>query len=200
MGSFDLPLTPRLALAAISGALSFPAIRIDSALGPGTYPPIFSWWLILHAVVFGLLVMVPFIAARPYRRLRSLALVVASVFSYDAAIRIPDIVPSNLISDTGDFMLAGLAGALLVAMAVRFIAPLRVAPAYWAYVAVGGLVGGLVFSHTFELCDWDRCRTAWLILPYASGWAARQSLVCGAMFLGLRQPEKTGDLYGFSSR
>lgn len=200
MGFFDLPLASRLALAAISGALTFPANRLDTVLGPGTYPPLFSWWLILHGVCFGLLVMAPFVTARRYRGLRVSALTVASVFSYDAAMRIPDIVPSNLINDTGDFMLAGLTGALLVATAVRFIAPLRVAPAYWAYTAAFGLAGGLVFSATFELCDWDRCRTSWMILPYASGWIAWQSLVCAAIFLGMRQTKRDRVTYGLSAR
>lgn len=200
MGFFNLPLKQRLALAALSGALTFPANRLDTLLGPGTYPPLFSWWLILHAVCFGLLVMAPFVTAHRHKGIRVLALTVASIFSYDAAMRIPDIVPSNLITDTGDFMLAGLTGALLVATAVRFIAPLRVTPGYWAYTAALGLAGGLVFSLTFELCDWDRCRTAWLTLPYASGWIVWQSLVCTAMFLGARRPEKDRLPYGLNAR
>jgi hypothetical protein len=200
MGFFNLPLMPRLALAAISGALTFPANRLDTVLGPGTYPPLFSWWLILHAVFFGLLVMAPFVSALRHRGLRILALTIASVFSYDAAMRIPDIVPSNLITDTGDFMMAGLTGALLVATAVRFIAPLRVVPAYWAYTTVAGLAGGFLFAQVFEFCDWDRCRTAWLIVPYASAWIAWQSLVCAAMFLGLRQTDGDRISYGLSAR
>lgn len=187
MGFFNMSLAPRLALAAISGALTFPANRLDTYLGSGAYPPLFSWWLILHGIFFGVLVMGPFVSGRRYRGLRVVALTVASVFSYDAAVRIPDILPNNQFTDTGDFMLSGLTGALLVATAVRFIAPLRVAAPYWAYSALAGLAGGLIFSQVFELCDWDHCRTAWLILPYTSGWVAWQSLVCAAMFLGLRQ-------------
>lgn len=200
MGFFNLPLTSRLALASISGALTFPANRLDTMLGPSSYPPLFSWWLILHAVFFGLLVMAPFVAARRHRGFRILALTAASVLSYDAAMRIPDIVPSNLITDTGDFMFAGFSGAMLVATAVRFIAPLRVAPAYWSYTAAAGLAGGLVFARAFELCDWDRCHTAWLILPYASGWIVWQSLVCAAMFLGLRQADRDQVPYGLRTR
>jgi hypothetical protein len=200
MGFFNLPLMPRLALAAMSGALTFPSNRLDTALGPETYPPLFSWWLVLHAVFFGLLVMAPFVTAPRHKVLRVFALTVASIFSYDAAMRIPDIVPSNLITDTGDFMLAGLTGALLVATAVRFIAPLRVTPAYWTYTSAAGLTGGLIFSQAFKLCDWDQCRMAWLIMPYASGWIAWQSLVCAAMFLGARQPERNQPPYGLSVR
>ena len=48
-----LSLTARLLLAATSGALTLPAIRIDSALGPESYPPVFSWWIILHGLTFG---------------------------------------------------------------------------------------------------------------------------------------------------
>ena len=200
MGFFNLSLAPRLALAAISGALTFPANRLDTWLGPGMYPPLFSWWLVLHAVFFALLVMAPFVSTPRYRRLRIVTLCAASVLSYDAAMRIPDIVASNLISDTGDFMLAGVTGALLVATAVRFLGPLQVRSGYWVYTAIAGLAGGLIFSRTFGLCDWDQCRTAWLILPYASGWVAWQSLVCAAMYLGVRQAENDRLAYGLRVR
>jgi hypothetical protein len=200
MGLFNLPLVPRLALAAISGALTFPANRLDTVLGPGLYPPVFSWWLILHALFFALLVMAPFVSTVRNRGLRIVTLCVASILSYDAAMRIPDIVPSNLITDTGDFLLAGITGALLVATAVRFISPVRVRVGYWAYTTVAGLAGGLIFSRTFGLCDWDQCRPAWLIVPYASGWIAWQSLVCAAMYLGVRQAENDRLYYGLRVR
>jgi hypothetical protein len=200
MGFFNLPLAPRLALATISGALTFPANRLDSVLGPATYPPLFSWWLILHAIFFALFVMAPFVSTRQFRGLRIALLAVASVLSYDAAMRIPDIVPSNVITDTGDFMLAGVTGALVVATAVRFIAPLQVRASYWAYTAVAGLVGGLIFSRTFELCDWDHCRTAWLVLPYSSGWIIWQSVLCAAMYVGIRQARDDRRAYGLSVR
>ena len=74
MGFFNLSLAQRLALSAISGALTFPVNRVDTELGPDTYPLLFSWWLILHAVFFALLVMAPFVSARRYRQLRVVAM------------------------------------------------------------------------------------------------------------------------------
>lgn len=200
MQFFNLPLVARLGLAVLSGILTFPAILLDSAVGPDSYPPVFSWWLILHGVVFGLLVMAPFVSSSQLRGLRVAALVVASIFIYDAAIKIPDLIEVERIGDTGDFIIAGISGALLVATAVRFIAPLRVGLPYWGFSFLAGLIGGYIFSQTFEVCSWDKCTADWMILPYASGWIIWQSLVCAAMFHGMRQTETTHAAYGLSRR
>ena len=200
MQFFNLPLVARLGLAVLSGMLTFPAILLDSAFGPDSYPPIFSWWLILHGIVFGLLVMAPFVTSSQLRGLRVAALAVASIFIYDAAIRIPDLIEVEGIGDTGDFILAGITGALLVATAVRFIAPLRVGLAYWGFSFLAGLIGGYIFSQTFEVCNWDECTAVWMILPYASGWIVWQSLICAAMFHGMRRTATAQTAYGLSMR
>ena len=200
MQFFKLSLAPRLALAALSGVLTYPAIRLDTLLGPESYPPLFSWWLILHGLVFGVLVMVPFVTGSHRRAVRILALAAASVFIYDLAIRIPDLIAIEVLGDSGDFIVAGIAGAVLVATAVRFIAPLKVTPAYWGFSVLAGLIGGFVFSRTFEVCEWDKCADAWMILPYSAGWIVWQSLVCAAMFFGVRRKEPSPGAYGFSVR
>ena len=200
MQFFNLSLAPRLGLAALSGLLTYPANRLDTLLGPESYPPLFSWWLVLHGLIFGLLVMVPFVTGDRRRGIRILALAVASIFIYDLAIRIPDLIAIGMLGDTGDFIVAGVSGAVLVATAVRFIAPLKVTPAYWGLSFLAGLIGGFVFSRTFEVCEWDKCADAWMILPYAAGWIAWQSLVCTAMFLGVRWKQLSPGAYGFSAR
>ena len=200
MQPFNLSLGPRLALAVLSGLLTYPAILIDSALGPLSYPPIFPWWIILHGAIFGVLVLVPFIASDRHRTLRAVALVVASVVSYDAAIKIPDLIDLNLPGDLGDFIVAGVSGALLVATAVRFIAPLRAGLPYWSFTFLAGAIGGFVFAMTFDVCDWDNCSSPGLILVYASGWAAWQSLVCGALFVGSQRSPAEHGAYGASVR
>jgi hypothetical protein len=97
-------------------------------------------------------------------------------------------------------MVAGVSGAILVATAVRFIAPLAVTPAYWGFSILAGLIGGYIFSRAFGVCNWDKCAAAWMILPYAAGWIVWQSLVCAAMFLGLRRTELSPGTYGLSVR
>ena len=200
MQFFNLSLAPRLALAALSGILTYPANRLDTAMGPESYPPIFSWWLILHGLLFGLLVMAPFVTGRRHRWTRVLVLAVASIFIYDLAIRIPDLIAIEILGDTGDFMIAGISGAVLVATAVRFVAPLTVTPAYWGFSFLAGLVGGFVFGQAFGVCDWDKCAETWMILPYAAGWIVWQSLVCVAMFLGVRRAELSTGTYELSVR
>jgi len=200
MQLFNLPLAPRLALAALSGILTYPAIRLDTAVGPESYPPIFSWWLILHGLLFGLLVMAPFVTSRRHRGTRVLVLALASVFIYDLAIRIPDLIAIEILGDTGDFIVAGISGAVLVATAVRFIAPLTVTPAFWGLSFLAGLIGGFVFSQSFEVCKWDNCAEAWMILPYAAGWIVWQSLLCAAMYFGTRRTAMSPGTYGLSVR
>ncbi len=200
MQFFNLPLVPRLALAALSGILTYPANQLDTAMGPESYPPIFSWWLILHGLLFGLLVMAPFVTSRQQRVTRVLVLAVASVFIYDLAIRAPDLVAIEILGDTGEFVVAGISGAVLVATAVRFVAPLTVTPAYWGFSFLAGLIGGFVFSQAFEICEWDKCAATWMILPYAAGWIVWQSLVCAAMFFGVRRTEVSPGTYGLSVR
>ena len=192
----DLSLPPRLGLAVLSGILTFPAILVDSALGPTTYPPVFSWWIILHGLLFGFLVMAPFVTSRHRRRLRAVILALASVLIYDAAIRIPDLVALEFLGELGDFIVAGVSGAVLVATAVRYIAPLAVAPAYWVYCIIAGLAGGAIFAYTFGACDWDQCSPSWRVVPYAFGWVAWQALVCAAMYTGRNRPETTARIRG----
>ncbi len=71
MRFFNLSLQWRLVLAAFSGLLTYPANLLDSALGPDWYPPILSWWLILHGLLFGALVMAPYVLRKDHRVLRA---------------------------------------------------------------------------------------------------------------------------------
>ena len=124
----------------------------------------------------------------------------ASVLIYDVAIRIPDLVVVKPMGETGHFLVAGISGAVLVAVAVRYIAPLVVTPAYWGYCIFAGGFGGFIFAHTFAACDWDRCSPAWNLVPYVSGWIAWQVLVCGGMYLGRKRAVGAGADYGLNFR
>ena len=58
--------------------------------------------------------------------------------------------------------------------------------------ALAGLVGGLLFSLTIDICAWDSCSAPWKILPFTSGWIVWQGLICAAMYLGLRRDDASG--------
>ncbi len=189
MQFFNLSLRPRLVLAALSGLLTYPAIVLDSALGPDWYPPILSWWLIFHGLLFGGLVMAPFVLRNDHRVLRVAALMLGSVMIYYTAIEVPDLAKIDLLGEASPYMIAGITGAMLVAMATRFIAPLSVTPRFWAMSLLAGMIGGFLFSLTIDVCAWDACLPPWKILPFASGWIVWQGLICAAMYLGLRRDE-----------
>ena len=197
---FRLTLAPRLGLVMLSSLLTYPAIRLDDALGHETYPGFLSWWVIFHGLLFGFLVMGPFVSGRGYRALRVIVLAIASVFIYDLAIRIPGKIPLTIVGDLDDFVIAGMSGALLVAMAVRYVGAVEVRPCYWANCLIAGLLGGLIFTSTFEICSWGNCASPWLILPHVSGWTAWQSLVFLALYSGSRQAHEAQSGYGLSVR
>lgn len=120
MRFFNLSLRPRLVLVALSGLLTYPAIVLDSALGPDWYPPILSWWLFFHGLLFGGLVMAPFVLRNDHRVLRVAALMLASVMIYYTAIEVPELVKIEFLGEAGQYMIAGVTGAMLVAVARRF--------------------------------------------------------------------------------
>ena len=199
MSPFKLSLAPRLALAVVSGLLTYPAIKIDSALGPDNYLLV-EWWVLLHGLTFGLLVMAPFVTSDRYRALRVAGLAVVSVVIYDLAIRMPNFITFDLDGDLDDFLISGVTGALLVAAALRFIAPLDVKPSYWGFAVLAGIVGGGIFALTFDVCRWDHCSSPWQILQYSFGWVAWQSLVCAAIYSGSGREQLTDPVYGVSAR
>lgn len=192
MRFFNLSLRPRLVWAALSGLLTYPVNVLDSALGPDRYPPILSWWLILHGLLFGALVMAPFVSRNDHRVWRVAALMLASVMIYYTAIEVPELVKIAVLGDAGLYTTAGIIGAVLVAVATRFIAPLSVTPGFWVMSLLAGTIGGLLFSLTIDICPWDSCSAPWKILPFTSGWIVWQGLICTAMYLGLRRDDASG--------
>jgi hypothetical protein len=187
MPQFTPSLATRLTLVVLSGLLTYPAIKLDTILTPDNYPPILSWWLILHGMSFGALVMAPFASAQSYRGLRIAALIAASIASYYLAIEFASLDDFAILTERVQFMLAGTTGAILVALATRFIAPLRIRAAYWYFTVLAGLLGGFIFSFTIEICFWDKCNAGWQVLPYASGWIVWQGLVLLAMHFGAQR-------------
>jgi hypothetical protein len=187
MPQFTPSLATRLALVVLSGLLTYPAIKLDSILTPDNYPPIFSWWMILHGLSFGALVMVPFVSARSYRGLRIAALIATSITSYYLAIEFSSLDDFAILTERVQFIIAGTTGAILVALATRFIAPLRIRTAYWYFIVLAGLVGGIIFSFTIEICFWEKCNAWWQVLPYTAGWIIWQGLVLLAMHFGTQR-------------
>lgn len=187
MRRFKATLANRLGLVLISGLLTYPAIKLDSLLTPDRYPPVFSWWMILHGVLFGALVLAPFVSHGRFRALRIVTLVFASVLSYYIAIEIAGLRDFQVFRVWIQYTIAGVSGAVLVATATRFVAPLVVHANYWLYTTLAGLIGGALFSVTAEVCFWDDCRSLWQVLAYSSGWVIWQGLVFGAMYASVRR-------------
>ena len=199
MPQFTPSLATRLTLVLLSGLLTYPAIKLDTFLTPDNYPPIFSWWMILHGLSFGALVMAPFATAGSYRGLRIAALIAASINraalinsvhlwpSYYLAIEFASLDDFAILTERVQFMLAGTIGAILVALATRFIAPLRIRAAFWYFTVLAGLVGGTIFSFTIEICFWDKCNAWWQVFAYTAGWIIWQGLVLLAMHSGAQR-------------
>lgn len=184
MKIIDLSLPTRLGLAALSGLLTYPAFMLSDALDAVWQPPILDWWKILHGVLFGALVMVPYISSKDRLGLRATALIISSVVAYVAAIEVPNLISPPIGGEVAEFMEAGVIGAVLVAVATRFIAPLVTRPRYWGFTLVAGIIGGAIFSQTFGICVMDSCDSLAKISPYSLGWVTWQMLVCAAIWFG----------------
>ncbi len=183
MTSSRLSLPLRAGLAILSGTLAWPLIRLNAWLSP--YPGyISSTWIVLSVAIFSLLVLAPFVRRRRYRALRLTVLVLGSVLVYRTAFAMPAHLDIELLGDAGPFVVAGIAGSVLVAVLVWLVAPLRVAPRYWSLSIVAGLIGGLVFYRALASCEWIACGRPWSTLPILYGWIVWQVLVSMAMHIG----------------
>jgi len=199
----DISLRIRLALAALSGMLTYPATLLGDLLDQFGQPPIFEWWVILHGTLFGAMVMAPFISSHKHVALRVTAMIISSVIAYYAAIELPEIIPLPIDSEVAAFAEAGAIGAVLVALATRLIAPLAApldspldsplsAPLstharFWGLTLLAGAVGGAIFSQTFSICALQACDSFAELISYSFGWIAWQMLVCAALWLGVRR-------------
>lgn len=182
----DISLLPRLALAALSGLLTYPASLLGDALDRFGPAPVLEWWIILHGILFGALVMTPYISSDKRIALRATAMIIASVLAYYAAIKLPELLVIPFDEDAIAFIESGVIGAGLVALATRFIAPLSTLARYWGLTLLAGVIGGAIFSQTFDDCVLDSCDSLIKILWYSFGWIAWQMLVCAAIWVGIR--------------
>lgn len=186
MNYFNLDLPQRLALVVVSGLLAYPAMVVDESLNSLFKPPLIDWWVILPGAAFGLLVLAPFLSGRDRRGLRIAGLMIAGIAGYELAINVPDWLPFGDRGESTNFAIAGLTGALLAALAVRWIASLTPRGAFWPMVVAAGIVGGFAFEPLFNLCMVADCDSVWLVLAHSSAWIIWQGLVFLALHYGRR--------------
>lgn len=179
LGDFRNPTLPgKLVLVIVSIASYWLSAVLSEVVDPDA-----ANWLafpLRHApgLIFGLLVMGPYVARPPYA-LRLIAMAVASAVIYYLAVRFVIFVIEGSFgySTITPYPISGGAAALLVAASTMLLAP-RV----WRWTtlliaAIAGIAGGAMF-------EWDPlARSEFeLIVPHAT-W---QVLVCLALHRGLR--------------
>ena len=182
MKFFDLTLRDRLLLALAPGIV---------VLLPATFDDLVVYG---YAVLFGALVMVPFIVSRSKLVLRIAALVVTPLVAlYLLSFTMTGDVPGFLAIDPlrTDFSLPGIAGllfdtleialilALLPAYVLRIAAPLVVSWQYWNYALLSGIFTAVAiyawvqwFLCIFGCSWWDDAST---VLPLTA-WALSFSI------------------------
>ncbi len=171
----SLSLGAKLALAFVSassyGVLTFLSERseaLDAILSGG------NSGLHLIALVFGLLVMVPYVVPTGRWALRAAAMCVASAAIYYAAVRF--VADSWLGLDTAtSFVLSGSTAALLAGLAVVVLGPRQFTAKLIPLMLVAGAAGGVVFEHKFSIDE-----------TMLLGHLAWQSLVCLALHFSFR--------------
>jgi hypothetical protein len=135
-------------------------------------------FLLDHApgLIFGLLVMGPYVARRPYA-LRLIAMAVASAVIYYLAVQFVIEGPFSYNAIT-PFLISGGIAALLIAATVMLLSPLAWRWMPLAIAAVLGLAGGATF-------EWDPLigsGSLTLVAPHLV-W---QAFVCLGLHFGLR--------------
>lgn len=128
----------------------------------------------LVAVVFGALVMVPYVTASGRWLLRAAALCVASAAIYYVAVRF--VVDGPFHYDTlTSFAVSGAGAALLTGLAIVFLAPRPFRMKLIPVMLVAGAAGGIVFDHKFSIDE-----------SMLLGHLTWQALVCLALHFSFR--------------
>lgn len=149
MKYYNIPLSNRLLLAAVSGALVFPVSYLDK-LNLTIYADI-SLIDILIGIIFAMLVMVPFQKRKNW--LRSVLMVISSIAIYTSMVNLAinnyHVFSIHLEHEWAVTVSGGL-GALLTGIAVQLIASLRLKNTVYPLLIVLGLLAGYVFSMTID--------------------------------------------------
>ncbi len=172
----SLNLTTKFALALVSagtyGLLTFLSERsevLDTFLSKA------NSGMHLIAVVFGALVMVPYVTASGRWPLRAVALCVASAVIYYIAVRF--VVDGPFHYDTlTSFAVSGAGAALLTGLAVVLLAPRPFRMQLIPMMLVAGAAGGIVFDHKFSIDE-----------SMLLGHLAWQTLACVALHFSFRE-------------
>lgn len=135
------PLIVRLVLVMISSLSVYPlAILTTRVIGDDLYS------FPITGGVFGVLVLVPFLAAPRARLLRAVALVVGPMFIYWGVARLSGIYFRSVLPLAAVWAIPGVAGALLCAVLTAIVAPLQARLRAVVLASLGGLVGGMAFG------------------------------------------------------
>lgn len=177
-------LIRRLLLAAISGLLAYPVVRLEALadlFARESLPSLLS----LQGAGFAVFVLLPMTSHSSFRFARIVFLTFGSIVAYYAALSMPARVEIDWLGVPGPLVVSGVTGAMLVAILAWLVVPLQVTIRYWSLSLIAGIVGGLLSFHTLAMCDWwQGCVPSWRALPFSSGWIAWQMLVCLALNAG----------------
>lgn len=169
-------LPTRLALALVSagsyGLLTFLSERSEAI---DTFLSNANSGMHLVAVVFGALVMVPYVSASGRWLLRAAALCVASAVIYYVAVRFVVDGPFHYNTLTS-FAVSGAGAALMVGLAVVVFGPRQFRAKLVPIMLVAGAAGGIVFDHKFSMDE-----------SMLLGHLAWQMLVCVALHFSFRE-------------
>jgi hypothetical protein len=173
LASLNLPSKFALALVSAGsyGLLTFLSERSEAL---DTFLSNANSGMHLVAVVFGALVMVPYLTASGRWPLRAAALCVSSAAIYYLAVRF--VVDGPLHYDTmTSFAVSGAGAALLTGLAVVVLGPRQFRPKLIPMMLVAGAAGGIVFDHKFSIDE-----------SMLLGHLAWQTLVCVALHFSFR--------------
>jgi hypothetical protein len=174
LASLNLP--SKFALALVSaGSYALLTFLSERSVALDTFLSKANAGMHLVAVVFGALVMVPYVTASGRWALRAAALCVASAAIYYVAVRF--VVDGPFHYDTlTSFAVSGAGAALLTGLAVVVLGPHQFRAKLIPLMLGAGAAGGIVFDHKFSIDE-----------SMLLGHLAWQALVCVALHFSFRE-------------
>lgn len=173
MNFSKLTANQRFILAVFSGATVYPVSFLEKYNSAVIYG--FSLIDCLIGAGFAILVMVPFM--KSLRILRALLMILASILIYkfvsNQAISNYHDFYLNLDYDMGIIVSGGL-GAVLSALTIQLLAPVKIRRKFYGLIALAGFFGGFIFTYTYDSQQ---------AIINTLGFVAWQSVVCVAILL-----------------
>jgi len=157
-----------LILSSISGLLSYLSVALPHLLSL-QFSVSDDTLFIFPGVLFGLFILVPLVEDRKHRLMRRISVLLLSIVAWYVAVSLglkalPLIKQSPVLSCA----VSGVIGVLLLAVASRYLIPVKIRPASIVNAACAGFLGGCIIGLAYQLPRASMASEAFYFLGFLS--------------------------------